>query len=48
MKLITLKKIYLSLKYELPEILIDEALRIDAVKPIAKMLEVSKKLGLIK
>ena len=42
MKLNTLEKIYLTLKYELPEILIDEDLRIAAKKPIDRMLDLSK------
>lgn len=42
MKRNTLEKIYLCLKYELPEILIDNKLRIKALKPIKKMLELSK------
>ena len=48
MKLINLKKIYLTLKYELPEIILEENLRKQAVKPIEKMLEISKELGIIK
>jgi quinolinate synthase len=47
MKLITLKKIYLTLKYELPEILIEESLIKEAVKPIKRMLDISKELGII-
>lgn len=47
MKLISLKKIYLSLKYESPEVILDEEVRIKAVKPIERMLEISKKLGII-
>ncbi len=47
MKLISLKKIYLTLKYETPEIIIDEQLRKRAVKPIERMLEISKKLRII-
>ncbi|PKP41147.1 MAG: quinolinate synthase [Bacteroidetes bacterium HGW-Bacteroidetes-12] len=47
MKLITMKKIYLTLKYELPEIVLEEELRKKAVKPIEKMLEISKRLGLV-
>jgi len=47
MKLITLKKIYLTLKYELPEVTLEEELRVQAVKPIQRMLDISKKLGLI-
>ncbi len=42
MKLITLKKIYLTLKYELPEIVIDEELMNLARIPIQRMLEISK------
>ena len=46
MKLISLKKIYNTLKYELPEIIIDEDLRKRAEKPIRRMLDISDKLGL--
>ena len=46
MKLITLKKMYLTLLYEKPEITIDEEIRIKALKPIKRMLEISAKLGL--
>lgn len=46
MKLNTLEKLYLCMKYEQPEILMDEDLRIAARKPIDKMLELSEKLGL--
>jgi len=42
MKLITLKKIYLTLKYELPEIILDEELMNKARLPIKRMLEISK------
>lgn len=42
MKLNTLEKIYLCLKYELPEIILNEKIRIAATKPIEKMLELSK------
>lgn len=42
MKLITLKKIYLTLKYELPEITLDEELMNLARVPIERMLEISK------
>lgn len=41
MKRNTLEKIYLCLKYELPEIQIDEELRLKAIKPIDRMLELS-------
>ena len=46
MKLNTLEKLYLCLKYETPEITMDEALRIAAKKPIDKMLEISARYGL--
>jgi quinolinate synthase len=46
MKLNTLKKIYLAMKYEVPEITLDEELRKKAAKPIEKMLEISASLGL--
>lgn len=42
MKRNTLEKLYLCMKYELPEIIIDEDLRIKALEPIEKMLELSK------
>ena len=41
MKRNTLEKLYLCMKYELPEILMDEELRLKALKPIEKMLELS-------
>lgn len=47
MKLNTLEKIYLCMKYEQPEILMDEALRLAAKKPIDRMLELSAKFGLV-
>jgi len=46
MKYITLEKIYLCLKYEIPEVTLDEKIRKKAEKPIIKMLEISEKLGL--
>ncbi|MFN8265383.1 MAG: quinolinate synthase NadA [Chitinophagaceae bacterium] len=46
MKRNTLEKIYLCMKYELPEIIMDEELRIAARKPIDKMLELSASFGL--
>ena len=46
MKLNTLEKVYLCLENERPEIFIDEALRVKAVKPIERMLEISAKHGL--
>jgi quinolinate synthase len=46
MKLNTLEKIYIALKYEQPEILMDGQLIAKAKKPISKMLELSAKFGL--
>lgn len=46
MKLNTLEKIYLCLKYELPELLMEEELRLKAKAPIDRMLEISKSVGL--
>jgi quinolinate synthase len=46
MKLITLEKIYNSLKFEEPEIIIDPLIAEQAVVPIKRMLEISAKLGL--
>lgn len=45
MKLNTLEKLYLCMQYEQPEIIMDEALRLAAKKPIDKMLELSKSIG---
>jgi len=42
MKLNTMEKLYLCMKYELPEILMDEDIRVKALRPINKMLEMSK------
>ncbi|HUX53704.1 MAG TPA: quinolinate synthase NadA [Williamwhitmania sp.] len=47
MKLITLKKIYLSLLYEQPEIIMDKYLMDKARRPIVRMLDISSKLGLL-
>jgi quinolinate synthase len=47
MKLNTLEKLYLCMLYELPEILMDEDLRLSAKKPIDKMMELSKQFGLL-
>jgi quinolinate synthase len=48
MKLNTLEKLYLCMKFQLPEIKMDENLRLAAKKPIDKMMEISRKAGLIK
>ncbi len=47
MKLNTLEKIYLCMKYEMPEILMEEELRLRALKPMERMLEISKAAGLL-
>ncbi|CAN5840556.1 quinolinate synthase NadA [soil metagenome] len=46
MKLNTLEKLYLCMKYELPEITMPEELRLAAKKPIERMLEISAQYGL--
>ncbi len=46
MKLNTLEKLYLCLKYEAPEILMDEDLLSAAKKPIEEMLKISAHYGL--
>jgi len=47
MKLNTLEKLYLCMKFQLPEIKMDETLRLAAKKPIDRMMEISRKAGLI-
>jgi len=46
MKLNTLEKLYLCLEYELPEITMDDELRLLAKKPIDRMLEISRQYNL--
>jgi quinolinate synthase len=46
MKLNTLEKLYLCMKYELPEVLIPAALAPLALKPLKRMLEISASHGL--
>lgn len=46
MKLNTLEKLYLSMEYELPEIIMNKELLIAARKPIERMLEISAQYGL--
>ncbi len=46
MKLNTLEKLYLCMEFELPEITMDENLRLAARKPIERMLEISARHGL--
>ncbi len=47
MKRNTLEKIYLCMEYEVPEITMDEDLRLAAKKPIDRMLELSAQFGLV-
>jgi len=46
MKRNTLEKLYLCMEYEVPEITMEEELRLAAKKPIERMLDISKKAGL--
>ncbi len=46
MKLNTLEKLYLCMKYELPELTMNEDLRLAALKPMKRMLEISARYGL--
>ena len=46
MKLNTLEKLYICLKYETPVLEMDETLRKKAETPIKRMLEISAKYGL--
>lgn len=48
MKLITLEKLYNSLKFMAPEIVVDADIAERAVKPIQRMLDISRELGIIK
>ena len=47
MKLNTLEKLYLCMQYEMPEITMDENLRLAAKKPMDRMMDISQKAGLI-
>ncbi|MES2774099.1 MAG: quinolinate synthase NadA [Bacteroidota bacterium] len=47
MKLNTLEKLYLCMQYETPELIMAEDLRLAALKPIERMLEISKAAGLL-
>ncbi len=46
MKRNTLEKLYLCMEYEIPEITMDEELRLAAKKPMDRMMEISKAAGL--
>jgi len=45
MKLNTLEKVYLCLKYELPELQMEEVIRLRALAPIQRMLDMSSAIG---
>ena len=47
MKLNTLEKVYLCLKNEIPELYMDENLRLKAELPMRRMLDISMKVGLV-
>lgn len=47
MKLNTLEKVYLCLKNEIPELYMDENLRLKAELPMRRMLDISMKAGLV-
>jgi quinolinate synthase len=47
MKRNTLEKVYLCMKYEQPEIIMDEELRLGAKRSLDRMMEISEKAGLI-
>lgn len=47
MKLNTLEKLYLCMQYEQPELVMDENLRLQAKKSMDRMMEISRKAGLI-
>ncbi len=46
MRLNTMEKLYNCLKFELPEIFVDEAIQQKAIRPIQRMLDISAQLGL--
>ena len=46
MKLNTLEKLYLCMKYEIPEVTIPERLQEAALKPLRRMLKISAQHGL--
>ena len=46
MRLNTMEKLYNTLKYELPEIFVDESVQKKAIRPIQRMLDISAQLRL--
>lgn len=47
MKLNTLEKLYICMQYEAPELVMDETLRLQAKKSMDRMMDISRKAGLI-
>lgn len=47
MKLNTLEKLYICMQYETPELIMDETLRLQAKKSMDRMMDISRKAGLI-
>jgi quinolinate synthase len=47
MKLNTIEKLYNAIKYEKPEIILSEETILKAKLPIIRMLDISKKTGII-
>ncbi|MBU3715303.1 MAG: quinolinate synthase NadA, partial [Ferruginibacter sp.] len=47
MKLNTLEKLYNALLYEVPEIQMEESLRLAAKLPMDRMMEISRNAGLV-
>lgn len=47
MKLNTLEKLYIALLKEIPEIQMEESLRLAAKVPMDRMMEISKQAGLV-
>lgn len=47
MKLNTLEKLYICMQYETPELVMDETLRLQAKKSMDRMMDISRKAGLI-
>ncbi len=45
MKMNTMSKLYLCMKNEQPEVTVDEAIRVRALKPIERMLEISRNIS---
>ena len=46
MRLNTMKKLYNTLKYELPEVIVDKEIDEKAIEPIQRMLDISASLGI--